>query len=116
MVQKTWTAHEEKETDVHIAARIVIDASEDRFDRAIIITADSDLAPALRIVETRFPKKQLFVVSPPGRLSHARSLKPRLELTPGRLEKCLLPELAHDSDGKLPFFNGRKTTIHQPEG
>ena len=59
----TWTQHEEKETDVHIAARIVVDACEDRYDRAILITADSDLVPALDIVKSRFPK-QLFVVAP----------------------------------------------------
>ena len=42
-----WVQHEEKETDVHIAARIVVDACEDRYDRAVLITADSDLVPAL---------------------------------------------------------------------
>ena len=50
-----WVQHEEKETDVHIAARIVFDACENRFDRAILITADSDLAPALNIVRGNFP-------------------------------------------------------------
>jgi hypothetical protein len=91
-----WIQHEEKETDVHMAARIVVDACEDRYDRAIIITADSDIAPALSIVRDRFPKKQLFVVAPPGRHNHARSLNTRLTLTPGRLASCLLPDSALD--------------------
>ncbi len=99
-----WIQHEEKETDVHMAARIVVDACEDRYDRAIIITADSDLAPALSIVRTRFPEKQLFVVAPPGRHNHARSLKTRLTLTPGRLASCLLPASALDpSTGRTLF-------------
>lgn len=92
----TWTKHEEKETDVHIAARIVVDACENRYDRAILITADSDLVPALNIVKARFPKKQLFVAAPPGRKAAARGLDPRLELTPGRLAKCSLPDTATD--------------------
>ena len=57
---QTWVHHEEKETDVHIAARIVADAFKGRFDRAILITADSDLAPAVKIVKAAFPMKQIF--------------------------------------------------------
>jgi hypothetical protein len=99
-----WTQHEEKETDVHMAARVVVDACEDRYDRAVIITADSDLAPALSIVRARFSGKQMFVVAPPGRHNHARSLLTSLTLTPGRLAKCLLPDTATDpSTGRVLF-------------
>jgi uncharacterized LabA/DUF88 family protein len=52
---------------VHIAARIVFDACEDRYDRAVLITADSDLVPALDIVKARCPSKQLCVAAPPKR-------------------------------------------------
>ncbi len=99
----TWIGHEEKETDVHIAARIVVDACENRFDRAILITADSDLSPALEIVKARFPAKQLFVVAPPGRFKHARSLNTAYTLTPGRLEQHLLPTIEHDASGRIIF-------------
>ena len=98
-----WTSHEEKETDVHIAARLVADAYEDKFDRALLITADSDLAPALNIIGAAFPTKQLFVVAPPGRFNHARSLNTKLVITPGRLAKCLLPETAVGADGGVLF-------------
>ena len=98
-----WIQHEEKETDVHIAARLVADAYCDRFDRALLITADSDLAPALDIVRNAFPRKQMFVVAPPNRHNHARNLNPRLMLTGGRLAKCLLPETATDASGKVLF-------------
>jgi uncharacterized LabA/DUF88 family protein len=91
-----WTQHEEKETDVHLAARIVVDACEDRYDRAVLITADSDLVPALDIVKARFPKKQIFVATPPKRFGHARGLKPAMEITAGRLAKCTLPVMAAD--------------------
>jgi hypothetical protein len=100
-----WTQHEEKETDVHIAVRIVVDACEDRYDRAIIITADSDLLPALNVVKSRFPSKQLFVAAPPRRFSHARGLRPAIEITSGRLAKCLLPRTAIDpATGRTQFM------------
>jgi len=100
----SWVQHEEKETDVHIAARIVVDACEDRFDRAILITADSDLVPALGIVKNRYPNKELFVAAPPKRLTAARGLNPRLEITPGRLAKCPLPDMATDpTTGRVLF-------------
>lgn len=100
---KGWLHHEEKETDVHIAARIIADAYEGRFDRAILITADSDLAPAIKIVKRAFPKRQIFVVAPPERFGHARDLDPRLALTKGRLAKCPLPETAKDAAGNVIF-------------
>ncbi len=102
-----WISHEEKETDVHIAARLVADAYENRFDRALLITADSDLVPALSIVSAAFPAKQLFVIAPPGRFNHARSLNTRMVITPGRLAKCLLPETAKGSDGTALFQRPR---------
>ena len=100
---QTWVHHEEKETDVHIAARIVADAFKGRFDRAILITADSDLAPAVKIVKAAFPMKQILVVAPPGRFGHARDLNPALQLTKGRLAKCLLPTTEANPAGKVLF-------------
>jgi hypothetical protein len=68
----SWMQHEEKETDVHIAARMVADAYEDRFNRGLLMIADGDLAPALNIVKPAFPMKEIFVAGPPGRYNHAR--------------------------------------------
>src|SRR5690554_4941495 len=42
-----WTDHEEKETDVRIALQILADAFDGLYDRAIIVSADSDLVPVL---------------------------------------------------------------------
>ena len=44
----TWTVYEEKETDVNIAAALIEDAMQDRYDTALLISADSDLCPAIR--------------------------------------------------------------------
>ena len=106
-----WLGHEEKETDVHIAVRLVADALRDEFDRAIIISADSDLAPALRTVKQYAPAKELFVAAPPGRFGSARDLGPRLELTKGRIAKCLLPPELTDEQGNVVI---RRPTEYDP--
>lgn len=61
-----WKGHEEKESDVALSVRLVSDAFLDLFDRALVITADSDVAPALREVRRRFPEKSIQVLTPPG--------------------------------------------------
>ncbi len=53
----TWKSREEKETDVSIAAHLVADALCDRFDLAFLITADSDLKPAIAAVRADAPTK-----------------------------------------------------------
>lgn len=52
-----WKDHEEKVTDVTIGLFILRDAFQDQFDRALVISGDSDLTPALRMVRTKFPAK-----------------------------------------------------------
>jgi uncharacterized LabA/DUF88 family protein len=43
-----YKRHEEKETDVHFSLTLLEDAVDNIFDRAIIISADSDHVPAVR--------------------------------------------------------------------
>ena len=98
-----WVAHEEKETDVAIATYLVSDAFRGRFERALVVSADSDLAPAIKCVREHFPRKSVNVIAPPGRWGHARDLKPILEIAPGRIGNCLLPETAADKGGNTLF-------------
>lgn len=44
----TWIQYEEKETDVNIATSLVADAASRAADSALIVSADSDLTPAVR--------------------------------------------------------------------
>lgn len=87
----TWTAHEEKETDVCIAVTMVADALTGQADRLILISADTDLAPPIRTIAQLAPQCEVFVATPPRRFRNCQVLKPALDLTPGRLAKCLLP-------------------------
>jgi uncharacterized LabA/DUF88 family protein len=67
----TWKRHEEKETDVHFSLTFLEDAFDNIFDRAIIVSADGDHVPAVRSVRRRWPGKQIFAATPPGRHSKA---------------------------------------------
>jgi len=60
---------EEKRTDVNIAVHLLRDAVEDVFDRAVIISADSDLLPVIEMVHSLRPDKQVGVMTPLGRAS-----------------------------------------------
>ena len=64
-----WTYSEEKMTDVNIAMELLVDAQEDRFDTALLISADSDLTGPVVKVRSLFPKKRVVVTFPPDRVS-----------------------------------------------
>jgi uncharacterized LabA/DUF88 family protein len=53
-----WTVYEEKETDVSIAVALLEDAVQDRYDTALLISADSDLCPAIRAMKRLRPEKR----------------------------------------------------------
>jgi uncharacterized LabA/DUF88 family protein len=109
-----WIAHEEKETDVAIAGDLIADAFLDRFDWAVIISADTDLLPAIKRVQQHHPRKTVSVVSPPKRMAFARSLHPLFEITTGRLAKCLLPETAQDDSGRVIYRRPSKWAPPSP--
>jgi uncharacterized LabA/DUF88 family protein len=60
---------EEKQTDVNIAIYLFRLAVSDSYDKAIIISGDTDLTPAVKAVQATFPAKQIGVVLPIGRAS-----------------------------------------------
>ncbi len=97
-----WISHEEKETDVNIASFLIDLAYQDAFDRAIVISNDSDLTPAIRTVRKRFPHKRITTIAPPNyyhsnELIQVSSDKARIRLE--HLEKSLLPSLVKDTSG-----------------
>ena len=111
----TWTAHEEKETDVHFALSVLEDAFDDKFDAAVLVTADSDYVPVIKKVRARWPKKKIVVAAPPGRLGRARDLADqangRFEITLGKLRANLLPATVLAPDGTVIVT---RPTSYQP--
>jgi uncharacterized LabA/DUF88 family protein len=54
---------EEKGSDVNLASYMILDAADDAFDCAVIVSGDSDLRAPVQIVQTRF-KKTVGVLNP----------------------------------------------------
>ncbi|MGC7100441.1 NYN domain-containing protein [Amycolatopsis lurida] len=87
--QSTWTVYEEKETDVSIAVALIEAGVNDEFDVALILSADSDLCPAVRALGRLRPEKQVVAAFPPrrrsGELRQGRHCHRRDAGTPGSL-------------------------------
>ena len=54
---------------MNIAVRLFQLAVESKFDKAIIVSGDTDLIPVVKAVQTLFPSKPIGVVIPIGRSS-----------------------------------------------
>ena len=63
------TSYEEKETDVSIASNIVADAAARTVDAMMLISADSDMLPAIRAAHRLQPELVVFAAFPPKRNS-----------------------------------------------
>lgn len=64
-----WISYEEKETDVSLAVSLVEDGANDVYDTALIVSADSDMCPAVRAVKRLRPAATLVAAFPPNRWS-----------------------------------------------
>jgi uncharacterized LabA/DUF88 family protein len=86
--------YEEKETDVNIAVTLLTDAALHNMDTAIIVSADSDLVPAVKAAAKI--RTTLFVAAafPPKRVSkQMRQLMPSsMNIDERRLKKSQLPQ------------------------
>jgi uncharacterized LabA/DUF88 family protein len=98
---RTWSDFEEKMTDVNIATEMLSDAFEDKFHTALLISADSDLVPALRALKRLFPKKRVIVFFPPGRFSAQlkNTADQQLSIGRGTLAKSQFPDRIRKPDG-----------------
>lgn len=65
--QKKYTrsTYEEKESDVNLSIAIVEDAFERISDKILVITNDSDIAPAIKMAKEKNPKLKIKIISPP---------------------------------------------------
>ncbi|EKV26943.1 hypothetical protein C882_2167 [Caenispirillum salinarum AK4] len=96
-----WVGHEEKETDVNIALYLLRDAFQNVYDEAFVVSRDSDLTPAIRMVLEHFPQKSIKVIAPPN-LRHSKEMgklvgkKKLAAIKPIHLERALLPAVIVD--------------------
>jgi len=88
-------------TDVNIAVRLLADAFEDRFDMALLLSADSDLTTPVQQVLHRFPEKRVVIAQPPGRNSTSlcRAASGYFTIGEAKLRRAQLPACIVPGDG-----------------
>ena len=72
---------EEKGSDVNLAVHLLNDAWLDAYDCAVVISNDSDLAEAMRLVRAHHPTKKLGLVFPRPGGAASKHAHPSRELT-----------------------------------
>lgn len=96
---KNFSVFEEKETDVNIAVSLFEAAIEDEFDKAIIVSGDSDLSSSIEAVKRRFPEKEVGVIIPIGRRANILKKKTdfSMKMKQHHLETCRLKNFGTDN-------------------
>jgi uncharacterized LabA/DUF88 family protein len=99
----SYDVSEEKMTDVNIAVEMMAVAVENRFDMALLVSADSDLTPPVKKIKSLFPSKRIVAAFPPARNSQrlASAVDEQLTIGRGRLAQSLLHETIKKKDGHL---------------
>lgn len=91
----------EKMTDVNISVEMLTDAFQNRFDMAMLISADSDLVGPIRTITSLFPDKRVIAAFPPGRSSKAMMKVASAYFSLGRakIAQNQFPDQIKKSDG-----------------
>ena len=97
----SYVTHHEKMTDVNISVEMMADAFQDRFDVALLLSADSDLVGPVEAVRRLFSAKRVIVAFPPKRASFAlqRAANATLHIGHNELSKSRLPAAVLKPDG-----------------
>jgi len=97
----SWPDYEEKMTDVNIAIQLLLDAFDDAFDVALLISGDSDLTTPIHRVRQCFPARRVIVAFPPRRYSSElkRCASGYLSIGEDKLRANQLPDSIVKPDG-----------------
>jgi|SRR5579872_5514439 len=89
--QGEFVTKEEKQTDINIAVTMLDRADE--YDKLILLTADSDQVPALRLIKKTHPTKILASLPPIGRKAKElrQACDQQFKMTEQHLIDCQLP-------------------------
>lgn len=103
---------EEKRTDVNIAIHMVSDALQNKCDRIILVSGDSDLVPALNMIKLNFPEKEIIVYIPARNAVRGAAVELR---SSADKDKTLPNNLLSKSQLPNPVINGAGIKIEKPE-
>lgn len=93
-----YKTFEKKHTDVNMALQLLRSAYENKCDKFLIITADSDFAPAIQMIARKFPDKSMQLVLPFQK--HSKELEKEL-LQSSRGHKSKI-KIQHLQDNLFP--------------
>jgi NYN domain len=99
----TWSSYEEKETDVSIATALVEHAALNRYDTALLLSADSDLCPAVRAAKRLRPAVRVVAAFPPRRRSDdlRAAVDGSFTIGDANIRQSQLPAVIRTSTGRL---------------
>jgi len=85
----------------------LVDAFDDEYETAVVITNDSDLAEPIRLVRQKF-KKNVLVLHPcsPGRKPSFELRKVATKSTIDYLDRCLINDLDHSRTLRVQVMGG----------
>ena len=108
---KFFKAPEEKRTDVNIAIFMLDDAYQDLCDNLVLVSGDSDLVPAIRMIRHRYPAKETTVYIPARDPSRGAAVELRMAANKNRdLPLNILPHAQFPNS--LP--DGYGGFLHKP--
>jgi len=97
---------EEKHTDVNIGINMLHDAVFDECERLVLVSGDSDLAPAISMIKKLTPQKEIFVYIPAnnpqrGYATEIRGLADKSRTLPNALfSKAQFPHSIRDGNNQ----------------
>lgn len=96
-----YFTREEKQSDVNLATHILHYAHLDKYDKAIVVTGDSDICPSIKIVKATFPAKHVKVLIPPARKAEEirKVSDSHHEITEDCLKRNQFPGILTDTRG-----------------
>jgi len=94
LCSRNFITHEEKQSDVNIALKMLGDAVDDLYDKALIISADSDLLPVIKSIQKNTPEKEIGVMFPIGLTSFElrQNAAFRRKMSERLLRQCQFPD------------------------
>jgi len=100
--RRTFNTNVEKQTDINIAVSMIRRAPD--YDKAILMTADSDQVPTIELLKGMYPEKRFAVLPPIGRGANelVRACHEHFRMTEQHLIDCQLPNpLPIEKNGRV---------------
>lgn len=98
-----FECHEEKATDVNIALYSYSLAHQNTYDKLVLVTGDTDLVPAIKMIKQVFPTKIIHMLYPYNRANHelTQVADGISKTVPAHLDTYQLPNSITLANGKI---------------